>query len=409
MSYIDPDKLRQSFFLLIIAGLAVLLFFEMKAFLPATLGAFTLFVLMGKWMQNLVDRGWKQSLAAATLMLLSFIVIVLPIGAVVKLVISRLSISEQQITEAVNALKLYIGRIEQKTGFEILSDKYMGQVSEQVAKTLPGILGATFNTLTTLVVMYFILYFMLTQRKEMLDVFTDLTPMSRRHQQDLRKEVGSLVYSNAIGIPLIAILQGIVGLIGFLILGVKEPMLWFAITCITAMLPIVGAALAYIPLAVMFFAAGDTWRGVAMLIFGFGIIGTVDNVFRFWLQKKIGDVHPLITVFGVIIGLQLFGFIGLVFGPLLISVFILLIRIYRYEFSNKIEPSNTNTKSESKSLSKPGSKSENRSSGKPVNKPQNQRPHKQPTKAASNPPSKSESNPESKSESTRIPIQKKKD
>ena len=70
-----------------------------------------------------------------------------------------------------------------------------------------------------------------------------------------------------------------------------------------------------------------------MLIFGYGVIGTSDNIFRFWLQKKIGDVHPLITVFGVILGINLFGFIGLVFGPLLISVFILLIRIYRLEFT----------------------------------------------------------------------------
>ena len=59
-----------------------------------------------------------------------------------------------------------------------------------------------------------------------------------------------------------------------------------------------------------------------MLIYGFGVIGTVDNIFRFILQKKLGDVHPLITVFGVIIGLNIFGFIGLIFGPILISMFI---------------------------------------------------------------------------------------
>lgn len=70
-----------------------------------------------------------------------------------------------------------------------------------------------------------------------------------------------------------------------------------------------------------------------MLIYGFGIIGTVDNIFRFMLQKKMGDVHPLITVFGVIIGLNLFGFIGLIFGPILISMFILLVKVYMNEFT----------------------------------------------------------------------------
>ncbi len=72
-----------------------------------------------------------------------------------------------------------------------------------------------------------------------------------------------------------------------------------------------------------------------MIFFGFGVIGTVDNVLRFSLLRKIGNVHPLTTVFGVIIGLNLFGFIGLIFGPLLISMFMLLVKIYSSEFITK--------------------------------------------------------------------------
>jgi predicted PurR-regulated permease PerM len=95
---------------------------------------------------------------------------------------------------------------------------------------------------------------------------------------------------------------------------------------------VIGAALAYIPLAIIFFANDQVWQGIAMTIFGFAVIGTVDNVLRFTLLKKIGNIHPLTTVFGVIIGLKLFGFIGLIFGPLLISLFMLLLKIYSSEF-----------------------------------------------------------------------------
>src|SRR4029079_10912538 len=91
-------------------------------------------------------------------------------------------------------------------------------------------------------------------------------------------------------------------------------------------------ALVYVPLSVMFFVQGDTGHGIAMAVWGFGLIGLVDNLFRFMLNKRLGDIHPLITVFGVIVGIQLFGFIGLIFGPLLISMFILLLRIYSSEF-----------------------------------------------------------------------------
>ncbi len=89
------------------------------------------------------------------------------------------------------------------------------------------------------------------------------------------------------------------------------------------------------PLAIIFFASDQSGQGIAMLIFGFGIIGIVDNVLRFTLLKRLGDVHPHTTVFGVIIGLKLFGFIGLIFGPLLNSLFILLLKIYSSEFITK--------------------------------------------------------------------------
>ena len=144
-----------------------------------------------------------------------------------------------------------------------------------------------------------------------------------------------MVFSNAIGIPLVAFAQGLVGLVGYLVIGVKEPFFWFGVTCIAGMLPVIGAALAYIPLIIIFFANDQTWQGIAMIFYGFGVIGTVDNVLRFTLLRKVGNVHPLTTVFGVIIGLNLFGFIGLIFGPLLISLFMLLLKIYSSEFITK--------------------------------------------------------------------------
>jgi len=131
------------------------------------------------------------------------------------------------------------------------------------------------------------------------------------------------------------LLQGLVGLLGYVIIGVDQPVFWFAITAITAMLPVVGAALGYVPLSLLLFANGDPIRGIIVLLYGFLVIGLVDNVFRFWFNKKFGDIHPLITVFGVIIGVSVFGFIGIIFGPILISLFLLLVKIYSSEYSDR--------------------------------------------------------------------------
>jgi len=210
---------------------------------------------------------------------------------------------------------------------EVRRGELNGALSE-----LPLILGATVNSIVALVIMYFLLYFMLTNCNELEDWMEDVLPLRKDNLQRVRHQMNQMVISNAVGIPLIALLQGIAGLILYLILGIKEPLLWFALTAFTSILPLVGSSLAYVPLAIIQFASGETTKGIIILVYGLGVIVTMDNVFRLWLQRRIGNVHPLITLFGVFVGVPLFGFIGLIFGPLLISIFILLMRIYRVEF-----------------------------------------------------------------------------
>lgn len=333
---IHQNRIRQIFFLLIIALLGLLLFSELYFFLPALLGAVTLYIVMRRWMFYLtIKKKWRSSLAAALLMFLSLVIILLPIGVLINMLSSKISFAVEHSNELVTALKKLAADLEERFDMEIVSDENINKLGTFIAGGIPKLLSATFNTLGTIFFMYFILYFMLVNGRRMESNLYEHIPLKDENVEKLGKEVKNMVVSNAIGIPVIAFLQGVVALIGYFIIGVKEPWFWFVVTCITAMLPVVGAALAYVPLAIIFFADNETGRGIFMLIYGFGVIGTVDNIFRFTLAKKIGNVHPLVTVFGVIIGLSLFRFIGLIFGPLLISLFLLLLKIYSSEFITK--------------------------------------------------------------------------
>lgn len=330
---LDSNRLRQVFFIIIILLLGILLSWQLYSFLPALLGAITLYILLHGTMLYLTEkRKWLKGWTTILLMLVSFFVILLPVGLLINMLSSKVSYAIQHSSELVVALKKIVADAETQLNMELLSDENINKFGDLIAKSLPGIVGATFNSISTIFFMYFILYFMLMNARYMEDALYEYIPLKDENVSRLGKEVNSMVASNAIGIPLIAFAQGVVGLIGYLILGVKEPFFWFGVTCIAGMIPVVGAALAYVPLSILFFANGQNWQGVALLIFGFGIIGTIDNVLRFTLLKKLGNVHPLTTVFGVIIGLNLFGFIGLIFGPLLISLFMLLLRIYSSEF-----------------------------------------------------------------------------
>jgi predicted PurR-regulated permease PerM len=340
-TYINNQKLRQVFFLLFLVFLTVFLFLQMAAFLPGFLGAITFYILLRKMMRYLVDkRKWKNSLAAGFLLFLSFLVVLLPVYLTISILSSRVGYVMDHSNQIIHAVTGWIQGIEQRFNVQIMKGANANSISGTVATTLTRLLSATFNSLTSVVIMYFILYFMLVSRKKMEEWIYNFIPLKDDNVVLVGREMKSLVISNALGIPLVAVLQGIVGFIGYLIIGVDDIWFWFVFTCIASMLPFVGAALAYLPLCILLFTKGENWKAVFLLIYGFGVIGTVDNVFRFMLQKKLGDVHPLITVFGVIIGLNLFGFIGLIFGPILISMFILLIKIYMNEFVERRKPAN---------------------------------------------------------------------
>ncbi len=333
---INQNQLRQVFFIGIILLMGIVLFRELISFLPALLGAITLYIIMHRWMLYFTERKkWRKGWTAVLLMLISIIVILLPIALLANMLSSKVSYAIQHSAELTEALKKIVANIEQKFDVTLASNENINRLGSGIAKSLPGIVGATFNTLTTIFFMYFILYFMLVNSKKMETKLYEYIPLKDENVQKISKEVHTMVLSNAIGIPVVAFAQGVVALAGYLLIGIKEPFFWFGVTCIAAMLPIVGAALAYAPIAIILFANDETAKGIIMLAFGFGIVGTVDNILRFTLLKKWGNVHPLTTVFGVIAGLSLFGFIGLIFGPLLISLFLLLLRIYTNEFITK--------------------------------------------------------------------------
>ncbi|HVF97048.1 MAG TPA: AI-2E family transporter [Flavisolibacter sp.] len=329
---IDNNLLKQIFFIAVILFLGIVLFRELRFFLSAFLGSVTFYVLLRNRMFHLTRRrGWKPASAAWVLMLLSFFVILVPIGLLGNILYSKVSYVVAHSAELLASLKIAAEKIGDKMGYKI-DPTAINRLGSFLAQLLPKVLGVTFNTLTQIASMYFILYFMLVNGRRMEKALYEHIPLKDTNVELLGSELKNLIVSSAIGIPLIALVQGVVGLIGYLVIGVPEPWLWFVATTIAAMLPVVGAAVIYAPLTIMLFVQGHTGKGIAMAIWGFGVIGLVDNVFRLLVNKRLGNIHPLITIFGVLIGVQLFGFIGLIFGPLLIALFILLLRIYTSEF-----------------------------------------------------------------------------
>ncbi len=329
---INPKIVRQVFILLLILLMGTLIFKEMIPYLSGVLGAITMYVLLRSWMKKLVRKGWKPELAAGLLMLLSFVGILLPIAGIVLMLGNKINNAVQNSEKVVTAFKDQLGEIEEKVGYDLNSQIDTGGISGWLSDNLQSFAGGTFNVFIAIGLMYFMLYYMLTNRRELKESLFEYIPISKKNLKKIGDESHAMVRSNALGIPMVAIAQGIIALIGFFIFGIEDPFFWFVIITIGSMIPFVGTLIGILPVFILTLSSGSTFQAWGILIYGFVVVGSTDNIIRLYVLKKLDNVHPLVTLIGVIVGVPLFGFIGLIFGPLLISLFMIVMRIYKREY-----------------------------------------------------------------------------
>ncbi|MGC4059161.1 MAG: AI-2E family transporter [Chitinophagaceae bacterium] len=332
---IHANKVRQVLFLIAVTTLGILLYLQMSFMLSAFLGAMALYMILRRSMIKLVfEKGWKKWVAATMLMTLSFIVIVLPFAWIAYILADKITPFIQHPEIIKNTFVKMQTYLIQHVKLDLLSDANMGKVTTGITNFIPTVLSSTANTLVNLVVMYFLLWFMLINAGAIERWLQKNLPFQPENRQKVIHEVKESVMSNAVGLPIMGIIQGVIAGIGYWIFNAPDPLLWGIVTGICSFIPFVGTMAAWVPIAILSFASGDTGNAIGQVIWGLIVIGCSDNVFRMILQRRIGNIHPIITVFGVIVGLNMFGFLGLIFGPLLISLFLLLVEIYINEFVN---------------------------------------------------------------------------
>jgi predicted PurR-regulated permease PerM len=228
-----------------------------------------------------------------------------------------------------DAINHFVG---DKLGQPDLIEKQLEASSSYFGGLLTSALSGAANVFLEVTVMYFLLYFLFVNYRGFEGSLIHYLPFDDENAVAFGEELKNITYSNIIGQTVIAIIQGAFLAVGFWIFGAKDPLFWGVICAILSFIPLLGPPLIFVPAAVILLADGMTWQGVGLLVWGFGLVINIDNVLRLVIAKKLGDIHPIITVVGVIIGIPLFGLIGLVYGPLLLAYFLIAVRIYK---SNK--------------------------------------------------------------------------
>ncbi|WP_271783797.1 AI-2E family transporter [Aquimarina algiphila] len=332
MKSISPNIIRQIFVLLLIFLIGGLIFREILPYLSGILGAITIYVILRKWMVKLVQNGWHPDLAAITLMISSFVGILMPVTGVLFMLGNKIGDVTENSKKIIIALKGRLNTWENQLGYDISSQMDPDAISSWVTENLQRFAGGTFNVFISIGIMYFLLYYMFTNRRKLRESLFEYIPINENNLKIIGNESQKMVRSNAIGIPLVAIIQGVVALIGFLIFGIEDPFFWFVIVTVGSMIPFIGTLIAILPVFIITHSIGHTFQAWGILIYGLVVVGSSDNLVRLYTLKRLDNVHPIITLIGVIVGVPLFGFIGLIFGPLLISLFLIVVQIYKAEY-----------------------------------------------------------------------------
>lgn len=336
---INGTKIKQIFLILIITALLALIVSHLTMFIPSLLGALTLYVItrqLNFYLQETKD--WKPVWASFFIILLCLVVLIIPVYLLVDMLMERLGDSKEYLARFAVFIDKIKDFIYTQFNIDIITKENVDKVKDMAAKFSTSAVSGTFNTVTIVLSMFFMLYFMLERPRLFERLIFSAVPLKRANINLIGEKFRKLVMANAVGIPVVALGQGIVALVGYLIFGAPSPMLLFALTAVASMIPIVGAALVYVPIGIFMIAEGNSGAGIGVLIYGLLVVGLTDNVLRFTLLKKLENIHPLNTVFGIIMGMNLFGFMGLIFGPILVSMTLLLIQVYRDEFSEDDTP-----------------------------------------------------------------------
>lgn len=186
--------------------------------------------------------------------------------------------------------------------------------------------------LVSLFIMLFAMFYFFKDANTIIAKIMTLSPLPKKHELELLKKFKEMSHAALYGILLTAIAQGIVGAIGFVIVGIPSAMFWGAAMALFSLVPVIGTATIWLPAGVVLLLTGNIGGGIFLLLYGALIVGTVDNFLRAYIIGEKVKMNQLLTFLAVFGGIGVFGLFGVIFGPLIVALFFAFIHIYEKEY-----------------------------------------------------------------------------
>ncbi len=313
------------------------------------------FVLVALFLAYLTYPGYlrvlelvrRPQLASSFMVMLVTILVVVPlsfllVGLVNELRDILLSLNVDELRAAIDRLTLQIdtrlGGGQGADGTEPgLLDTVVPSVSSMASGLVTKIIQVLAEGILGVFVLLYVMYYTYTDGTRLVEFLKELLPMQEAHREKLFHEVQLVTRAVMYGSVLTALIQAILGGIGFAVFGIPNVIFWSFVMFILALLPLIGPPMVWAPWGIYLVLSGETFRGVGLLIYSAILVSTMDNILRPKLIGSRAQVHPVLILLGVLGGIAYFGFSGFILGPLVLSIFVTILDVYRKEFALKMD------------------------------------------------------------------------
>jgi predicted PurR-regulated permease PerM len=323
-------KQQRAALLIFLAGAALLV--ALWPLLTGLLWAPVLYVMFAplhRWLSGHL----KPGLAAGVVILLAILIVVVPLGSLAGLIAAEAADLAGGVLGGGNAAverlhNLTIGPFN--VGAQI--QEFAGRAVTWLGSSAVGLLGKLARVGIQLTIAFFGLFYLLVDGGGTWQRLSPFIPFSPGNREALRQRFKDVTVSTLIGTFATATVQGICVGLAFWAAGLPYAIFWGVVTIVVAILPVVGSGMIWLP-AVGYLALNQRWLAAALFAaWGVVVVGNVDNVVRPWVFRRYARIHPFLTVIGAFAGIKYFGLLGLLIGPLAISYFFELIRMYHAEY-----------------------------------------------------------------------------
>ncbi len=180
-------------------------------------------------------------------------------------------------------------------------------------------------------VMFFIIFYLFKDGETFVEKIKHELPLKEKYKQSLIKKISDTLYATVYGVLGAAFVQSIVAIIGFYIFKVDSPLFFGFLLFIAAIVPFFGSALVWLPIVIFKLVSGDNFNGIGLLIYSLLIIAFVDNIIKVKIIERGAKLHPILSLLGVLGGLQIFGLLGVIIGPLSLALMLAFFEFYLIE------------------------------------------------------------------------------